>query len=119
MAARPPAYSSGQEFNVERYPFVRCKAQVLGDEGIEDVDGWRPGTLHNEHGPLAEGLGVMHVRVVGVFKPGKYPARIFYERAWTDPDGKRFGARKLQIATSAAFTRLLRGYRHNFSLEGQ
>lgn len=59
----------------------------------------------------------MHVRIVGVFRPGQYPTRVFYEREWVDPDGKRFGKKRLRIATSASFTRMLGGYRHHFTIE--
>jgi hypothetical protein len=36
-------------------------------------------------------LGFAKFTVQGVFKPGRYPTRVFFTRAFTDPDGKTLG----------------------------
>ena len=64
-------------------------------------------------------MGSMVLTVVDVFKPGRYPARVFYTRQWIDPDGKVFGKSALRMTTVSAFLRRTRGYMHDFYLDGE
>lgn len=111
-------YTAGDFFVVERYPFVITEHALMGADGPEAVIGWRPGVIDAPDGGdlVADGVGQMILTVIGVFKPGEYPTRVFFERVWVDPDGKHFGKKRLLTKTSAAFTRLLRGYRHPFQV---
>lgn len=112
------------------YPFVRDTwadhYDVADDVLVADpVQTWKPGTVASEHsssedeadyGSIADGIGVQILTVVGVYKPGRYPTRVFYSRQWRDPDGKVFGKTKLRMTTVAAFAVLVSGYRHPFSV---
>jgi hypothetical protein len=101
------------------YPFIRG---VYGaDMGEPDMPTWQPGIRNEwitpeETGTVADGLGSATFAVVDVFKPGRYPTRVFFTRTFTDPDGKTFGAKKLHIATLQKFNRLIAGYRIPFGL---
>lgn len=114
------------------YPFVR-ETVSLPDAcedgfGSIDVETWRPGTRvesKERRGPYyedefvcyaADGVGQMELSVVSVHRPGKYPTRVFFTRQWVDPDGKRFGKKKLRMTTVTAFLALAKGYRHDFEL---
>lgn len=119
-------YDAGQVFTVENYPFVRYMADLIDDEGCGyQAEGWRPGcSVETERGMwgaetsyVADGTGKMVLEVVSAHRPGKYQERVFYLRRWIDPDGREFGATKLRVTTAAAFTKLRRGYRHDFELE--
>lgn len=115
--------AAGASFTVA-HPFCWELASKPGDdpEGPWNIEfmSWRPGVRfalrgHGEyhHGVEEfEGVGAQVLTVVGVFKPGKYPARVFYTRKWRDPDGKEFGKGALRIKVTSAFKRLLRGYHH-------
>lgn len=116
-------YQSGQVFTVDYYPFVRYVANLCDDEGCGyQTEGWRPGCEADTDGYstvyAADGIGKMVLEVISAHRPGKYQERVFYLRRWIDPDGKEFGAAKLRITTAAAFTKLMRGYRHDFELAG-
>jgi hypothetical protein len=103
---------------IVRYPFVKemRSAHWLADEnGVPDVECWRPGVVSEECGPqhfemVAHGEGEMQLKLISAHKPGRYPERVFYERCFVDPDGKTFGNTKLQIATRQKFNRLCREY---------
>jgi hypothetical protein len=111
------------------YPFCRDKVSVPPDDEDGDfceIDTWRPGTKYVD-GPdactedtyvisVADAMGKMHLSVVSIHRPGKFPTRVFFTRQWQDPDGKTFGKGKLHVTTQQAFTRLLRGYRHEYEL---
>lgn len=105
------------------FPFVREQAQVLGEDGFEDVISWRPGTEIVPTGPNgedseyeADGVGVMVIEEVSRHKPGRYPERVFYVRQWIDPDGNQFGKTGLRMTTAAVFKRLCSGYMHEYRL---
>ena len=94
------------------YPFVRS---TYG-EGDESAPCWVPGVRFEPVYPddcrtVADGVGAVVYAVVGEFKPGKYPERVFYTRQWVDPDGKVFGKQKLLVSTRQKFDRLLAGFR--------
>jgi hypothetical protein len=68
----------------------------------------------------ADGLGAMLLEVVQVVKlPGGFAPRVFYVRRWRDPDGKVFGKRRCRVTTTSAFAKLMKGYRHDFYLDGE
>lgn len=102
----------GQQFNV-RYPFCRETHWALG----LDQQTWRPGLRYDNDAignttGHADGIGMMTLAVVGIYKPWKYPERVFYKRSWTTPDGKTFGKTKLRVTTTIAFRLLASGYRY-------
>lgn len=110
------------------YPFVRTTYEALPD----DLDGvptelptWRPGVEHEACEPygdtytFADRMGNVEFTVIGVFKPGSFPTRVFFVRQWIDPDGKRFGKNKLRVTTAQNFRQLIKGYRHDFEIEDQ
>ena len=106
---------AGQTHTVTGYPFVHYVANLYDeDDGCPyQTEGWRPGcTLY-----VADGVGSMVLDVVAVFKPGRFPERVFYTRRWINPDGREFGKTStLRIATTGQFRRLLKGYRHQFEV---
>lgn len=105
------------------FPFVREEAQVIGEDGPEDVMSWRPGTVEIPQPPygeysdsVADGIGRMLLTEVSRHKPGRYPERVFYVRQWIDPDGNQFGKTNLRITTAAVFKRLSAGYMHEYKM---
>lgn len=120
---KPNKYQPSDVFTFA-YPFARDTFSEMDEEGTTESPTWRPGVRFEDvgHGEYchtatyADGMGQQTVSVVGIFKPGKFPERIFFTRKWTDPSGKVFGKGKLHIATVGAFTNLIRGYRHEFDL---
>lgn len=106
------------------YPFCRDKVVLCDEEGSYTEDTWRPGTRQmndnngewSEHWTEADAMGKMLLSVVSIHRPGSYPARVFFTRQWEDPDGKVFGRKKLHIKAQSAFNRMLKGYRHEFTL---
>lgn len=125
---QPPAI--GDVFTVA-YPFCEdtWTEHYDGDDGpaVDEIPTWKPGVrpeasdVGNEYSHIerwneADAMGAQILTVVGVYKPGRYPTRVFYSRQWRDPDGKLFGKAKLRMTTVAAFADLVRGYRHPFEL---
>lgn len=115
---RPKALNEGDVFRV-RYPFCRASSEILGEEGVVTVQGWKPGTYAEGEDPfswvstaLADGVGLMILTVVSTHKPGKYPARVFYTRRWIDPDGREFGCSGLRVLVESKFRRFAAGYQH-------
>lgn len=105
------------------YPFVRETVSMFDGDGATDVETWRPGTRsdmtfarYGETQIVADAMGQIELTVVSVHRPGKYPTRVFFTRQWVDPDGKRFGKKKLRMTTVNAFLALAKGYRHDFEL---
>lgn len=102
------------------YPFCRDKVTLCDEEGSAQVDTWRPGTRQHatefSYWTEADAMGEMILTVVSIHRPGDYPTRVFFTRRWKDPDGKIFGKQKLQVKSKAAFKRMLRGYRHEYTL---
>lgn len=112
------------------HPFCWEEASRPGDdpEGPATIYfmSWRPGTRDGPPEPpdgggmipVADGMGLQILTVVSVHKPGRYPARVFYTRKWRDPAGHEFGKPALRMKTVSAFTRLRRGWRHEYELSG-
>lgn len=114
------AIKAGAVFKVA-YPFMRVEyAQTEWDgEGVVEsvVKSWKPGCEYVPRGPYGEdsegvcnGEGWMVLTVVEVFKPGKYPVRVFFTRQWVDPEGRAFGKNNLRIMTLPAFKRRAAGW---------
>lgn len=110
----------GDEFRV-KYPFVSCVYSGYDERGEFQEDSWRPGCKSVlmpdcDTAWFANAEGQMVITVVGVFKPGKFPERVFYTRKWIDPDGKEFGNGKLRIATTPTFKKRIMGYYHQYEI---
>lgn len=93
----------------------------LEEDGPYEFESWRPGTRGEAVYPddceeVADGEGEMILTVIDVFKPGKYPERVFYTRKWKDPDGKIFGKNLLKITVVSAFKRRISGYFYDYRL---
>jgi hypothetical protein len=109
------------------YPYCRDSFEWFSDEHdilSTNKQSWRPGTESDSDGgydvqEAADAMGSMVLTVVDVFKPGRYPARVFYTRQWIDPDGKVFGKSALRMTTVNAFLRRTKGYMHDFYLNGE
>lgn len=121
------ALEAGKTYVVS-YPFVLQQVEVPSDDpdsfGMMEITSWCPGIRWEsfdascEGDAVADGLGEMHLTVVDVHKPGRYPTRVFYTRQWKDPIGNVFGKGGLRIATEEKFRRLARGYKHDFIMNG-
>lgn len=111
------SFLKGQQFEVV-FPFVTVTIELDREDG--PFDSWKPGTRcetvsdAKEQNDVADGQGKMILTVVDVFKPGKYPERVFFTRAFVDPDGKSFGKGKLRMTTTSTFRRLICGYRYPY-----
>lgn len=97
--------------------------------------GWLPG-CHKEHNEeyaghvngdatwqdgvayIADALGHMIINEIQTVSIEGYEDRVFYTRQWRDPEGKVFGKKDLRVKGRRAFTRLLKGWRHPFYLNG-
>ena len=114
--------NAGDVFTVV-YPFVRAPFEWFDDEGPVTLKSWKPGINIEAdgdcYGPdiFADSEGEMVLTVVDVFKPGRFPTRVFYTRQFVDPDGKRFGKAKLQIATLEKFRRISTRYQVAYDVE--
>jgi len=103
------------------YPFVRDKYSYQDESGWCEEMVWKPGVRMEPCGPedaeaIADGEGKIILTVVATFKPGRFPARVFYTRAWLPPSGKSFGKNKLRVTTLQNFYALAKGYRHDYRL---
>ena len=122
----------GEVFRVP-HPFVRetFTDYTLDEDGVgaQELPTWSPGLRsENRHSAVwtgedvpvptavADALGAQVLTVVGVYRPGRFPTRVFYERQWVDPDGKVFGKRNCRVTTVPAFRRIVGGYRVEFEL---
>lgn len=121
------ALVAGAVFTVP-YPYCRESVELPPDDPeateLQTVQSWRPGTETVSDGgydveSAADAMGAMVLTVVDVFKPGRYPARVFYTRQWRDPEGKVFGKGGLRMTTVPAFLRRTKGYMHDFYLDGE
>ena len=97
------------------YPFVWEEWDDLQTGALIRRCSWRPGhrdVLIGDGDCVHEcdGFGHATFHVVSIHKPPKYPARVFFERQYCDPDGKQFGKKKLHIVTLTKFKRLVLGY---------
>ncbi len=116
---KPSAGSS----HIVRYPFVRDKYEEWAEDGSALRETWSPGVVFEwispeDTAPFADAEGQMILSVVDVFKPGKFPTRVFYTRQFIDPDGKIFGNTRLHICTLEKFRRIASRYFHPYSLNG-
>lgn len=116
------------QVHVVRYPFVRVTVELWPDDPEatqpKATRSWRPGVEveTDQYGgseSAADAMGEMLLTVIDKHKPGRFPTRVFYTRQWKDPDGHTFGKRGLRITTLDAFRRLIRGYAHEFWLDGE
>ncbi len=109
----------GKEYRV-KFPFIASSYNTDWGDGGAIEDSWKPGTYFVETGyeedAVADGEGFILLTVVDRYKPGRYPERTFYIRKWQDPDGKVFGKDCLHMTTTGNFKRMLKGYRHPYSL---
>lgn len=118
----------GSVFHVP-YPFIRDTwvEHYDGEDGpmTDEIPTWQPGVRaescdvgndysHVERWAEADAMGSQIITVVGVYRPGRFPTRVFFTRRWRDPDGKVFGKTKCRITTVSAFATLIQGYRHPF-----
>ena len=117
----------GKTYSVS-YPFFTEEVELPPDDPeatqMQMVKSWRPGVEWEQDDEyaahrVAEALGEMLLTVVDIHKPGRFPTRVFYTRQWKDPNGKVFGKAGLRITTLDAFRRRLRGYMHEFWLDGE
>lgn len=115
---------AGEEFRV-RFPFIRDEYAAFDEEGPVNVKTWRPGVGFEAVGPYGEeseayanGEGWMILSVVGVYKPGRFPTRVFYTRKFISPSGDEFGKGKLQICTLEKFRRISASYQYPYVLDG-
>ena len=123
-APRWKSFKPGNEI-INDYPFVRTTYAQCDEDGCSDVSSWKPGVdyeLRPPHGDdadaVADGVGKQILTVVDVYKPGRFPTRVFYTVQWVTPDGKRFGKGGLKITTLDAFRRRANGFmygRRDFS----
>lgn len=114
-------FAAGQRYEV-KFPFVGSTYEAFDWDGPYSEECWKPGVEFKNVGPedveavaLAEGMMVLEV--VGTFKPGRYPERVFYTRRWIDPEGKGFGSNQLKMCTVEKFRRISRGYAYPYRLE--
>ena len=110
----------GDVFTV-KFPFYRNIYSYHDNEGIIEEECWTPGTTWIGTPPddttcIANGHGYVKYTVVSIFKPGKYPTRVFFTRKFIDPDGKVFGKNKLYITTVSAFRNRIKGYQHEYEM---
>jgi hypothetical protein len=118
-----PVPTEGEKFEVV-YPFVFDPTPLGFDrDGAPTDEGkWKPGILWRATGPEDEGayahaVGKQVLTVVGVFKPGRFPTRVFYTQAWIDPDGRKFGKNTCRVMPIEKFRRRTRGYGIPYQLE--
>jgi hypothetical protein len=116
--------TAGDVFCV-RFPFVRETVDLPDDDpegvGFVRVQSWKPGVRFEALPPygedsesVADAEGQMVLTVVDVHRPGRFPTRVFFTRAWVDPDGKTFGKGALRITTMQAFKRRAGSYQHEY-----
>lgn len=120
-------FEAGHTYRV-LYPFVLEDVELPPDDPEATqpavVKSWRPGVVMEQEDQqsfygAADAMGQMLLTVVDIHKPGRFPTRVFYTRQWEDPSGRVFGKGALRITTLPAFKRLMRGYRHEFWVDGE
>lgn len=112
--------ATGMVFSV-CYPFVRDTFSQFDGEDYVDAPTWKPGIRYEAIGPedsgaVADAEGWMKLTVEAVFKPGRFPTRVFYTRAFINPDGKPFGKGGLKICTLEKFRRIALRYQHRYGI---
>jgi hypothetical protein len=108
---------------VAPYPFYHEVFHYFDEDGPGSKIAWRPGTRFvqtaiDDGDYVWDGEGEIRLRVVGIYRPGKYPTRVFFVRQWVDPSGRVFGKTNLRMTTLGAFKRLAKGYRYPGSRDG-
>lgn len=139
MTTLPAGYINGSTANLQfkreiavgdkfaiLYPFLRSSY----DTPIQDAEGyhigidthecWRPGVemvgvYPDDSAAVCDEHGWMLAEIAGIYKPGRFVRRVFWQRHWIDPDGKKFGG-KLQITSEEKFRRRLTRYWHDYEL---
>jgi hypothetical protein len=120
MAAIPSEINIGDEIEIP-YPFVLEDFHGMEADGPTIRKSWRPGTRVEPVYPddaeqVADGMGCQIMKVVGIYKAGKFPTRVFFTRSWVDPKGRSFGKHKLCIMTKDAFRRRCKGFIYEYRL---
>lgn len=120
MAKTLPLPVAGYVFEVA-YPFVHDSYSEWDEDGCSTSPCWKPGVTMKEvwddQVAYADGMGKQIITIVGVYRPGKFPTRVFYTRKWVDPNGHTFGKNRCRSTTLCAFRSLVREYRHEFVLD--
>lgn len=109
----------GDKFAV-LYPFLRCTFTDYDTDGPSECPSWKPGTetvgiYPDDSASVCDDHGWLLSEIVGIYKPGRFPSRVFWTRTWERPDGKRFGS-KLQVTTEEKFRRLNTRYQHAYEI---
>jgi hypothetical protein len=110
-----PAISAGAVFDFP-YPFVKL---VPSDSEWTWKPGCRMEDYLDEQYATADAMGSQIITVIGTYKPGRFPKRVFYTRKWRDPNGTEFGKPKCRVISISAFRGIIGGYRHHFDMAGQ
>lgn len=113
----------GDTFEVP-HPFCRDTYSCYDGDGSSSIPTWKPGVrneyvLPDDSECVADAMGAQLITVLGTYRPGNFPMRVFFTRQWRDPDGKVFGKRKCHSKTLGMFRSMVRGYRVDFRLIGQ
>ncbi len=114
-------YNEGDVLRI-KFPFLREWYDFYDEDGPCKGKTWNPGVRRELVDPgdavtIADGEGEMVLEVVGVFKPGRFPTRVFYTRHFIDPDGNKFGKSKCHIATLGSFHKRAKGYAVPYIIE--
>lgn len=102
---------TGCPWTVERpHPFT--KTYIHGwDDGPTCFVGWRPGAwAQKADGPdsavaAAHAMGTCRFDVLGEYKPGRFPTRVFFTQTYIAPDGTELRGRGLRIKVKHHFVR--------------
>jgi len=104
---------TGKSVFEREHPFTRVYIHGWDDEPYTFV-GWRPGAWASKHiSPddvvaAAHGMGKCRFEVHGEYKPGRYPARVFFTQTYITPDGNELRGRGLRIKVKHYFERHLK-----------
>ena len=106
------------------YPFLRYahKQEIWELDNFskshEFIARWKPATEHRYVGPngetglYADGMGKRRLTVYGVFKPSRFPSRVFYTQHWMDPESNNwFGLEKCRIKPLGSFRKMAAGFK--------
>lgn len=102
------------------FPFRKGMHHGYDADGPFEESTWIPGcdaeNNYDDFDLVADGMGKMVLTEISRHKPGKYPERVFYVREWIDPQGFRFGKKKLRITAASNFKKLAGGYQQKFTM---
>ena len=76
-------------------------------------------SFRDEFDYVADAQGVMVINEIQRTPVTGFEDRVFFTRAWRDPDGGEFGKSKLRVMGARGFARLLKGWRHKYWLDGE